>query len=107
MKSLKRCLFTTLCVFALVSCKTENKEASTTSTDNATEETERTGQAFMTDDEGAPNCLQIAIGSAYEIETQLLISSDLKFIQDIELKSNLSELNEIIKMISKFKSTLT
>lgn len=50
--------------------------------------------------------LQIAIGSAYEIETQLLISSDLKFILDLELESILSELDEIIKMISKFKSTL-
>lgn len=50
--------------------------------------------------------LQIAIGSAYEIETQLLISADLKFILDEELKSSLSELDEIIKMISKFKSTL-
>lgn len=50
--------------------------------------------------------LQIAIGSAYEIETQLLISSDLKFILDEELTSSLLELDEIIKMISKFKSTL-
>ncbi|WP_299122565.1 four helix bundle protein [uncultured Winogradskyella sp.] len=50
--------------------------------------------------------LQIAIGSAYEIETQLIISTDLKFIMDEELKSSLSELEEIIKMISKFKSTL-
>ena len=50
--------------------------------------------------------LQISIGSAYEIETQLLISSDLKFIKDKELKSSLSELDEIIKMISKFKTTL-
>ena len=50
--------------------------------------------------------LQISIGSEYEIETQLLISSDLKFLLDEELQSSISELNEIIKMISKFKSTL-
>ncbi|SDT02018.1 four helix bundle protein [Winogradskyella sediminis] len=50
--------------------------------------------------------LQISIGSAYEIETQLLISADLNFILDNELQSCLSELGEIIKMISKFKSTL-
>ncbi|EDP69774.1 S23 ribosomal [Flavobacteriales bacterium ALC-1] len=50
--------------------------------------------------------LQISIGSAYEIETELLISCDLKFISDDKLKPILSELNEIIKMISKFKSTL-
>ncbi|WP_179349213.1 four helix bundle protein [Winogradskyella pacifica] len=50
--------------------------------------------------------LQISIGSAYEIETQLLISADLNFIVEKELQSCLSELGEIIKMISKFKSTL-
>ncbi|MEP5254629.1 MAG: four helix bundle protein [Winogradskyella arenosi] len=50
--------------------------------------------------------LQISIGSAYEIETQLFISADLNFILDNELESCLSELSEIIKMISKFKSTL-
>jgi four helix bundle protein len=50
--------------------------------------------------------LQIAIGSAYEIETQLLIAFDLKFISEIELNNLNKELGEIIKMISKFKSTL-
>lgn len=34
---------------------------------------------------------QISIGSAYEIETQLLISADLKFTIDKELKYSLSE----------------
>lgn len=51
--------------------------------------------------------LEIAIGSAYEIETQLLISSDLKFLNDNQLKPLLSNLNIIVKMISKFKSSLT
>jgi len=50
--------------------------------------------------------LQIAIGSAYEIETQLLIAFDLKFISEIELNNLISELQEIIKMTSRFKSTL-
>ena len=50
--------------------------------------------------------LQISIGSAYEIETQLLIAFDLKFISKNEITPFLSELDEIIKMISKFKSTL-
>jgi len=50
--------------------------------------------------------LQIAIGSAYEVETQLLIASDLKFISDKELDYLISELQEIIKMTSRFKSTL-
>ena len=50
--------------------------------------------------------LQIAIGSAYEIETQLLIASDLQFISEKELDYLISELQEIIKMTSRFKSTL-
>lgn len=51
--------------------------------------------------------LEIAIGSAYEIETQLLIAYDLGFITN-EISQNLShKLNNIIKMIFKFKSILT
>lgn len=50
--------------------------------------------------------LEIAIGSAYEIETQLLISNDLEFLEFNTLKILLYELEEIIKMISKFRSTL-
>ena len=51
--------------------------------------------------------LEIAIGSGYEVETQLLIASDLEFINASELEAIIKELNEIIKMISKFRSTLT
>lgn len=50
--------------------------------------------------------LQMSIGSAYEIETQLLIAFDLQFISDKELNHLTSEIDEIIKMTSKFKSTL-
>ncbi len=50
--------------------------------------------------------LEIAIGSLYEIETQLLISDDLGFVQKEELNLLLSDLNSIIKMTSKFKSSL-
>jgi four helix bundle protein len=50
--------------------------------------------------------LEITLGSAYEIETQILIAFDLKFISEQELNSLDKELSEIIKMISKFKSTL-
>ncbi|MBT8245759.1 MAG: four helix bundle protein [Winogradskyella sp.] len=56
---------------------------------------------------GFVRSLKIAIGSAYEIETQLLIASDLKFIEHNQLNPIISELDEIIKMISKFKSTLS
>ena len=50
--------------------------------------------------------LQIVLGSAYEIETQLLIASDLNFITQKELDFLLKSLESIIKMTSKFKSTL-
>lgn len=50
--------------------------------------------------------LIIALGSCYEIETQLLISNDLGFISEHELKKLLEKLNSIIKMMSKFNSSL-
>jgi four helix bundle protein len=50
--------------------------------------------------------LEIAIGSAYEVETQLLIAYDLGFVNATELETKASELNEIIKMISRFRTTL-
>ncbi len=50
--------------------------------------------------------LEITLGSCYEIETQLIIAFDLNFISELELTQASKELDEIIKMISKFKSTL-
>lgn len=50
--------------------------------------------------------LEIAIGSCYEMETQLLISNDLGFLDDHSLEKLLTSLNSIVKMISKFKSSL-
>ncbi len=50
--------------------------------------------------------LEIALGSAYEIETQILISYDLNFISNNELEEITLKIEEIIKMISKFKSSL-
>src|SRR5690606_14095234 len=43
--------------------------------------------------------LEITLGSAYEMETQLIIASDLKFITEKELHEISRELEEIIKMI--------
>lgn len=59
-----------------------------------------------TSDKDFSRILQIAIGSAYEIETQLIIANDLNFISDAELNELLKELSEIIKMTSSFKSKL-
>jgi four helix bundle protein len=50
--------------------------------------------------------LEIAIGSCYEIETQLLISYDLNYIKEEDLNKLLHKLEAIVKMTSKFKSTL-
>ena len=50
--------------------------------------------------------LQITLGSAYEIETQLLIAFDLNFIDEITLQKLTNKLDSIIKMTSKFNSTL-
>ncbi|SFU42927.1 four helix bundle protein [Pustulibacterium marinum] len=50
--------------------------------------------------------LEIALGSAYEMETQILIAEDLKFLPQEKTAYILDELNQIVKMISKFRSQL-
>ncbi|MEL1255852.1 four helix bundle protein [Flavobacterium sp. DGU38] len=50
--------------------------------------------------------LEIAIGSAYEVETQLLISSDLGFINEENIIELINLLEEITKMTSRFRATL-
>ena len=50
--------------------------------------------------------LEIAIGSAYELETQLLISNDLGFLEQEKSENLLFELNRIVLMTSKFITTL-
>jgi four helix bundle protein len=50
--------------------------------------------------------LEIAIGSTYEIETQLLIAFDLGYIDQIKLDELCFNIDRIIKMTSKFRSTL-
>ena len=50
--------------------------------------------------------LEIAIGSIYEIETQLLIAFDLGYIDQQKLDKLINTLDIIIKMTSKFRSTL-
>ncbi|NAS13435.1 four helix bundle protein [Flavobacteriaceae bacterium R33] len=50
--------------------------------------------------------LDFAIGSLYEIETQLLIAQDLNYIDSSIFNTINSDLQSIIKMTSKFKSTM-
>lgn len=50
--------------------------------------------------------LEIAIGSCYELETQLLLSNDLGFLTNNKLEELLIDLNKIIQMTSKFLTVL-
>jgi four helix bundle protein len=50
--------------------------------------------------------INIAYGSLCEVETQLVIAHDLKFIPTPEHESILLELNELQKMIFTFSKTL-
>lgn len=50
--------------------------------------------------------LHISLGSYYEVETQLLLSSDLGLINVKELDTLNNTLLQIIKMMSKFNSSL-
>ncbi len=50
--------------------------------------------------------LEIAIGSAYEIETHLLISYDLGYLKENDLQFLCEKLERIIKMTAKFRSAI-
>lgn len=50
--------------------------------------------------------LEIAIGSMYEMQTQLLIAFDLNYMNSEEQIEMHQSLEQIIKMTSKFRSTL-
>lgn len=50
--------------------------------------------------------LEIAIGSAFEVETQLLISQNLAFNNSNELQETTDELTIIIRQMRKFKEML-
>ncbi len=51
--------------------------------------------------------LGIATGSLFELETQLIISKELNFVQDIsKYEFILSEINSLSNMIFKLKSTI-
>ncbi|UAB86282.1 four helix bundle protein [Zunongwangia sp. SCSIO 43204] len=50
--------------------------------------------------------LEIALGSCYELETQLIIANDLSFLDLKKFEELSSKLDEIIKMTSKLRTTL-
>ena len=64
MKTIKQFLLTAFCALAIVACKNETKEETSTSSKTTEVKTDKTkGQAFIKDDGSKPNVLQIAIGS--------------------------------------------
>lgn len=50
--------------------------------------------------------LDIALGSAFELETQLIIASRIDNVSEIEAKNKIEKLQELQKMIKSFKSSL-
>lgn len=51
--------------------------------------------------------LNIAISSAYELETQIIISFDLGYISEEEFNSRSNDIHEIQKMIFGFRKSLS
>ena len=50
--------------------------------------------------------LQIALGSAFELETQITISKELKYINDKTYHKILNNISEIQKMINGFRISI-
>jgi uncharacterized surface protein with fasciclin (FAS1) repeats len=66
MKTIIKTVFAFIFILLISSCNTGEKKDANATTDTNTEKAEpgkRQGQAFLRDDEGTPNVLQIAIGS--------------------------------------------
>lgn len=51
--------------------------------------------------------LDIARGSVFELETLLILSSDLDFLREEEMLKILDKTSEIIKMLNSFQDKLT
>lgn len=50
--------------------------------------------------------LTIALGSCYEVDTQLILSNDLGFLSDEDFRNLQEQLTSIIKMMSRFNTKL-
>ena len=50
--------------------------------------------------------LDMALGSAFELETQLIVSENLGFVNSKDLQPLLEELTQIQKMINKYNQAL-
>jgi four helix bundle protein len=52
------------------------------------------------------NFLSIAVGSLFELETQLIISNEVGFLQEDDLEGAKVQIEHLANMIFKFKTTL-
>jgi four helix bundle protein len=50
--------------------------------------------------------LDIALGSVYEVETQIILSSDLDYITNDEFESVNQKINEVERLLISFKKTI-
>ncbi|MEW6468402.1 MAG: four helix bundle protein [Bacteroidota bacterium] len=50
--------------------------------------------------------LNVSLGSAFEIETQLILANELNYISKEELKNLIEKVTKIQKMISKLKDSI-
>jgi four helix bundle protein len=50
--------------------------------------------------------LDISQGSAYELETQLILSKNFNFFSEVKFKELLDNLNDLQRMINGFKKVL-
>lgn len=50
--------------------------------------------------------LEIAYASSCELDTQIILSMDLKFLSEIEIENPLKKIEEIQKMLAGLKKSL-
>ncbi|MEI6679696.1 MAG: four helix bundle protein [Mariniphaga sp.] len=50
--------------------------------------------------------LNIALGSASEVETLLIVSSNVKYIESEQLKERINNIESIIRMLAALKTTI-
>ncbi len=50
--------------------------------------------------------ISIAIGSSFELETQLILSGDFNYVKEKELTDILTRITTLQKMMNKFRDTL-
>lgn len=116
MKTIYRLCMVVLCLFVFTACKTDGKESTTKSTKTTTQK-DKSGQAFIKDEGGTPNALQLAVQSkdhttlvaavqAADVENALVNVGPLTVFapnNDAFAKINEATLNDLLKPENKGK----